>query len=524
MLQAKRLGATGLKEQVLKTAKVLDRGGLVYSIGSFGGRVNFYAQQNRALNLVWALYEDGQLRPGEDAVAVIGCGVTGITLAAGLVALGCRVDVFESGDATIHRQIETQHRMAHPTINYWPDVAPDLTTCLPFLDWHFGKCDAVADSLLTQFEEIRASYEAGKEKKSQILVGVTADKIVEVAAELVMVKSDGDTEEVYRLAIIAVGFGKESPQPPYDVDPYKTPEYWASDDIEKDRNSGGYKYYVVSGAGDGGLIDALRIAHPDFSHGRLAFEVAAALSHEDCDQRVVEVIKAGEKVAANAEAHDPLQLERVYRQAAELIVNDPSYAEIQAKLWASLKKFKRLVYVTDHKLPLPFSRNAAPIHKLMLAHAKRMSRVDYASGAVQEEGDNFSIGGILLSKPETKVIIRHGANPEPDLRLLLSKTQFDDLKAKQSHLADHVIQKHWAPFPRFDGMPEHDPASEAFRDSRQDLAEDVVREVDPRARLMPVIGGFEVTFRKAVPPIARGPLFGIKTRYILASVSTGLGG
>lgn len=524
MLQAKKLGATGLKEQILKTAKVLDRKGLVYSIGSFGGRVNFYAQQNRALNLVWALYEDGQLRPAEDAVAVIGCGVTGITLAAGLVALGCRVDVFESGDASIHRQVETQHRMAHPTINYWPDVAPDLTTTLPFLEWHFGQCDKVADSLLVQFEELRANYEAGKEDVSQILVGVTADKIIEVAAKLVMVKTGGDHEKVYRLAIIAVGFGKESPQAPYDADPYKTPEYWASDDVEKDRNAGTYTYHIVSGAGDGGLIDALRVAHPDFDHGRLAFEVAAALYDERCDQRVVELIKKGEKVAADAKTHNALALEAVYAEAAGLITDDPAYAEIHEKLWASLKKFKRLVYVTDHKLPVPFSRNAAPIHKLMMAHAKRNSRVEYATGPVVEEGDNFSIGGQRLPKAKTKVIIRHGANPEPDLQLLLTVPQFEDLKAKQGHLADHVIEHHWAPFPCFDGMVEHDTTSDAFRDSRRDMAEDAVRQVDARAHLLPVKEGFEVTFRKEVPPTARGPLFGIATNYIPASVSTGLGG
>lgn len=101
-----------MKHQILATASAIDSDELIYSIGLFGGRVNFYVHHNKALNLIWALVEDGQLRPGEDAVAVIDCGITGLTLAAGLIAHGIRVNVFESGDAPIPRRLNTQHRSA----------------------------------------------------------------------------------------------------------------------------------------------------------------------------------------------------------------------------------------------------------------------------------------------------------------------------------------------------------------------------------------------------------------------------
>jgi hypothetical protein len=45
----------------------------VYAIGPFGNRVNFASQQRRALNLVWALEEVGEVLEGK-AVAVIGGG------------------------------------------------------------------------------------------------------------------------------------------------------------------------------------------------------------------------------------------------------------------------------------------------------------------------------------------------------------------------------------------------------------------------------------------------------------------
>ena len=72
-----------MKDQIIDAAEVKDRGSAVFCIGSFGSRVNFYAKQRRALNLVWALHADGRIEAGNE-VAIIGGGITGITLAAGL--------------------------------------------------------------------------------------------------------------------------------------------------------------------------------------------------------------------------------------------------------------------------------------------------------------------------------------------------------------------------------------------------------------------------------------------------------
>lgn len=439
-----------------------------------------------------------------------------MTLAAGLISLGCRVDIFESGGTPIPRQLSTQHRMAHPTINNWPKRAPDITTSLPFLEWHVGPCNVVAKSIVDQFEKLRARFEAGKDVKSRILKGVTADKILDVAEDLVMIKSNGDTDETYRLAIIAIGFGKER-----DPTPFKTPEYWHADQLAADRDSHQHEYYVVSGAGDGGLIDALRIVHPNFDHGRLAFEVAAELY----DSPVAKLIAKAEALAASQTDPDPVTLQRAYADAVGLIVTEDRYAMVHRRLKESLDEFKKLVFLLDVNLKPPFSRNAAPIHKLMVEHARRLGKISYKSGSIKTKGTTYNIAGQFVPIEKTMVVIRHGADPVPGLNVLISEDEIKALAARQKHLSDYVVANAWEdPFPAIKGIPEHTPGTDEFIDDRQEMAETAVHVLHPKARLRRVTGGYEVTFRETVPAMALGKLFGVETTYLQTPSSTGFAG
>ena len=499
-----------MKEQILKNAEVADRDA-VYCIGSFGARVNFHAQQNRALNLVWALCEDGQLKSGTE-VAVIGGGITGLTLAAGLISLGCRVDVFETAAFAVHRQIESHHRMAHPTINAWPKVLPSVTTQLPFLEWHMAKCSVVAKALKKQYDELTSAFEAGRpdSKRSRFLEGCFVEEIIEPAAGLVMIHSNRNESTVYRLAIIAVGFGKERSPGLYGTLPY-----WDADNLEGERNSNSFARYVVSGGGDGGLIDALRVVHVDFDFGMLAFAAAAALHGTE----VAKKIEDAEIIATKSLNPDAGALEKSYSDAAELLYSDATYGRVQDMLSRSLGKFSKLAFLTDTSWNPPFSLNAAPIHKLLLAHAKRGGKVIYAKGGLIDNADRYELDGKTYKKSETKVIVRHGADAKPTLNHLISASQVEDLKEKQKHLSDYVITRYWATsFPMPPGAPPHDPNDERFVQSREELAEDAVREMRKDGRVVALGNRFEVTFRGEVPPVAVGNLFGIETEYKVAPI------
>ena len=67
----------------------------VFVLGSYDRRVTIYNQQVRALNLVHGLCES-ELVGDESSVAVVGAGIGGLTVAAGLASKGISVSVLEA--------------------------------------------------------------------------------------------------------------------------------------------------------------------------------------------------------------------------------------------------------------------------------------------------------------------------------------------------------------------------------------------------------------------------------------------
>ena len=96
----------------------------LYFLGPFASRINFAAQQNRALNLISALHESTALEKHKP-IAVVGAGLSGVTAATALHLLGYTVHLIEEKAEVLPRQSTTRHRIVHPTVNSWP-FSPDL--------------------------------------------------------------------------------------------------------------------------------------------------------------------------------------------------------------------------------------------------------------------------------------------------------------------------------------------------------------------------------------------------------------
>jgi NAD(P)-binding Rossmann-like domain len=90
-----------VRKQILNAAQP-SKDENVYFVGPFARRVNFMSQQARALNLVWALAEDGVLKD-YPRVAIVGAGLTGLTAAAALIAKECPLSIFEMNDSEVAR-------------------------------------------------------------------------------------------------------------------------------------------------------------------------------------------------------------------------------------------------------------------------------------------------------------------------------------------------------------------------------------------------------------------------------------
>lgn len=76
--------------------------GHFYCISPVLNPVSFWAQQNRALNLAWALMTKGELEG--KSVAVIGGGLAGVTTALALQAIRCIPTIYEWRPSVLHRQ------------------------------------------------------------------------------------------------------------------------------------------------------------------------------------------------------------------------------------------------------------------------------------------------------------------------------------------------------------------------------------------------------------------------------------
>lgn len=499
--------------QILKAAVVPGKANRVYCIGSFALKVNFLAQQRRALNLIWALHERGRLELSP-RVAVIGGGLAGVTAAGALLGYGAKVDLFEKGGRVLHRQRKTSHRRVHPTINSWPHEAISVTTNLPFYDWAAGFCSEVAEDIARHFEK------AMEDRRYNIYYDVTARDMAPIGTKLIRVVTDKPLEEVegYDLVIITIGFGDEVKQKNFES---KT--YWENDNLEMERDGGGASQdFVVSGCGDGGLIDALRIVHVDFGEGLLAFELASQLSGT---QIATAIRLAEDAAAAGTTAVATRSLAKSYKKMAGTLINDPLYAEIHKRLARSMKKFTRIVYLGDRALSEPYSIKSAPIHKLMIAHIMETSgKIKYEPREVTSEDkrEEVKLGQYRFDYKNTKVVIRHGAKTE--FKNLLGDHDLSALRRKQEKLKDRCAEQAWSEdyeYPTPLGWTP-DRSSREYTRVRRDMAQRAFKMLIPDASVVDRPGKFRVELEAPPPPCAPRTMFRVPVEYVVEAESDAL--
>jgi hypothetical protein len=249
----------------------------VYVLGCFDTRITFYSQQVRALELAHALQNEHLLREGA-RVAVIGGGVGGVTLAAALALQGgTRVHLFEKADCLLPLQRDSRRRRLDPHIYEWPkpDTEHELAQ-LPLLDWRSGSAVEVRDAVLREFAEIQASVE-------QRLIVQNRHEIISVEPRhgrfLLTFEREArrgggrDTaREEFDLVLLSIGFGTE---PRHAIPGTNTPSYWLDASVPgPDIEGKARPAFLVSGNGDGGLIDLLAAASRTFDHGAIIQSIA----------------------------------------------------------------------------------------------------------------------------------------------------------------------------------------------------------------------------------------------------------
>jgi cation diffusion facilitator CzcD-associated flavoprotein CzcO len=236
----------------------------VYWIGRKARWVTFHSQQLRALNLVWALAKTNQLGPGT-RVTVVGAGLAGITAAYAAWQSGAEVTLFEKTTEPLHLQRGCRLRVVHPTIIEWPSKkAGKAMTDLPCLNWGAGTADQVCDSIIAQWRIVEPQIDVRFEADvSQVTRSDGLHPVIQVESGGVKGSHTCDC------LILAVGFGLE-----YSYEGFPLLSYWHNDNFDRPVLSPPRpRKYLVTGSGDGGLIDAARLAIGKFDHAEFVYQL-----------------------------------------------------------------------------------------------------------------------------------------------------------------------------------------------------------------------------------------------------------
>ncbi|MEA2758944.1 MAG: hypothetical protein QOH65_1557 [Methylobacteriaceae bacterium] len=288
-------------EEILHTYKVPGRH--LYIVGTFASGVTVLSQQVRALNLVYALIEGGCVscrepsesaaleRPADETaadvpetlkkVAIIGAGFSGLTLAAGLIKKGAKVDLtlFEQRDTLLPLQQGSDSRWLHPHIYDWPAEGSEANAAmLPVLNWTAARASDVVVQLLAGWKH--EIVPAQRQKKLRLYCntrhlqvheareGLQVEWVGEARNEVdgTAAHNGGATGESDRfdIVVLTVGFGIEHGE---------TTSYWRNEIFGQPHLDEPRRTYLVVGQGDGAMIDLLRLRISQYRQDRILGEL-----------------------------------------------------------------------------------------------------------------------------------------------------------------------------------------------------------------------------------------------------------
>ena len=370
-----------------------------YVLGSFASRVTIYSQQVRALNLVDSIFhQEGEgLVPERTRILIVGAGVAGLTAAAAAARRGAEVVLLEKEPDVLTIQRHNTQRYLHPHIVDWPNAGWDNDDAdLPVLSWTANTTKVVFDhmrgawnSLLDELDPlITPRFDVNL---TELLLSVESQRVQHhlVSWEDGLVGGSSQFDAV----ILAVGFGTERKG----ID--GATAYWDDDLIDKAHDQSG-KRWLVSGSGDGGLTDLMRLCIKQFNHK----EVLRAFSTLD---EFVEPIKAMEEEARTNPEFDFLARYRTIFNGRERLIED-WFRESKIELRNDVGK----VCLADTS-PLMLKSNASPLNRFIVAALKQIDRFEFRQLA-------------------TKTLPQRGA----DGRFTVP---FSDNRSEQF---DHIVQRH----------------------------------------------------------------------------------
>jgi hypothetical protein len=363
---------------------------------------------------------------------IVGAGAAGLTCAAALTHFEMSVDIVDRAEEPMHLQLGCGTRYIHPRLFDWP-LAEDWSSDdagLPIMNWSAGTADAVSKSLLRQFSE----------RTGQSPICGVYDLAVQQAA------AGGWTAEwrsrevafagTYTCVILAVGFGIEKT-----VEYAPRISYWRQDTLNQ---SPLYEegMVLISGIGDGGLIDVLRAMLRGFDLQTIGAEY---LSGTNMAQVAKELIRIEEK------AHE----DAVTEPTAVAVRIAEAYRRVQVPKWFTAKLRDRLrgrrVVLLGRQVA-PFLLRASILNRFFVSQLLKLG-LQYRVGSLEgveprEYGYSAWISageGLGKGRKEQldvdQVVVRHGASSS--LERWFPEVWNALLSRQRSEFASLTVQPQW---------------------------------------------------------------------------------
>ncbi len=376
----------------------------LYVLGCYDHVKTVYVQQCRALTLIHALFETGELEAGR-RLGIVGGGAAGLTAAAAAAVKGANVVLFERTDTLMTLQRNNIKRYLHPHLYHWPasdSLEPDGG--LPILNWHAGRSDEVAHTITSAFEAIRNSSQ-----RIELCLGKSIQDVDLVSPDqetrrVQIIGAEGEINEFVDVGIIAIGFGVE-PKRPLGVD---TPAYWENDGLDQVLvgSPDHPQRILISGAGDGAMIDIMRATLRDFEQGKILEFLPQGLALETVEME----LEAIETAASRAALRSSFRFFNLHQKYGELQIDQTIIERIKSQIrndtevWFNFTSPGR--YVLGSSL---INRFIVSILCRLGAVRPKLARLTDGSISLQGDG-KYLVSWSNSTEPQVfdKIVIRHG--------------------------------------------------------------------------------------------------------------------
>jgi hypothetical protein len=415
---------------------ILDRMGVpswesVFVVGCFASRLTFSSQQCRAFNLISALFDDGRLEKGK-SVAVIGAGLAGLTAAAAASQRDCEVTIFDRASQIMAMQRGNHVRYVHPNILDWPKPGSEFAeTKWPFLNWRADSVHAVVDQIEADWEQLSAAINLRFRHQVDGIEAATRRPWV-IASPLDKALG-GQIRELFDCVILAVGFGLERT-----MGGVPSRSYWINDELHQEQpHLTRQRPVLVTGCGDGGLIDVLRLKLRNFAHADF---VADLLSDDDVPGIRDDLLRIEEEARTLSGA-----------QASTFLAEQYAAMPIPKSFEDRFRGAIRSDYHVTLNGPTPtaLTLGASILHRFITFLLCNLHEVTYLPGSllsVARAPDGYDVnietpdGNARVRRFES-VVVRHG--PEPIVQNFIPPNAVAELCRRWRQSPDPTLAPIW---------------------------------------------------------------------------------